>query len=773
MLTLFLVGASFSWPLHAQEEQGRRKPAPTQRTQAQGKAGAELPQSTQGAWRTAPARVAPTHYKIDVAFEPDRHFLRATAAVTLRLDEPAEAIEFELNRHLTLRSVTDPQGRSLDFIRSGRLTSHKLLVQLAEPLVGAAPCGRPTGTTQESGQALGPAPTNATDAACITLTFTYDGAIPPAPLDYITPDGILLRDESRWYPATDLAAFTFNEFKIKTPWDAITSGNVVATWEESNGSELAVTYTKSDRPESSRAIVAFPWAMQRCTYTTFASPHGPLTSFAVDSCFLFGRDVAATQKKVEELLSKPGETVTLSGTLGEGAELEGQVANSVFELFTFFSGTISPPSVRKFSVVQAFPAQEGNLGYSGPGFLVVSEDVVKWHGHPGFGPEFLPHEIAHQWFPIEVTLKSEEDGWLAESLAEYLAWRYLEQKQPDDARRMVERAMRNTLAYQPLRPLRLGLKLFALEDADVTHATLYQRGMLVWRTLETVIDRERLDRALREYYARHRGGPASIADFHRICEEISGRDLAWFFDYYLNGTELPTATLRRLPSTAPNELAGEIHIANVPPDFQVRVELRITTAEGVINHSVATRGPVTPFALNVPAPVTAVELDPRLRILRVTEPARRHRAQLAALEQSSITEEPDSDPDSLRQLIAVYQNAIALDPQNLAANHQLYYLQIARLQSRLKDYNAASATLDRVLTLESLDPMATDFHRAWARVFRARIALARGDRAAARRETQAALAMKSPALHSPVAWPDTPDKLTTAAEALRTILAQL
>ncbi|MBI3484713.1 MAG: hypothetical protein HY012_06125, partial [Acidobacteria bacterium] len=57
-----------------------------------------------------------------------------------------------------------------------------------------------------------------------------------------------------------------------------------------------------------------------------------------------------------------------------------------------------------------------------------SEDVIKYHDYPGWAPEFLPHEVAHQWFPIEVTLERQEDGWLAESLAEYLAWRYLLEK---------------------------------------------------------------------------------------------------------------------------------------------------------------------------------------------------------------------------------------------------------------------------------------------------------------------------------------------------------
>jgi tetratricopeptide (TPR) repeat protein len=700
VIALF-AGASFGWPVLAQEEQGRLKPAPAP-----------------SAWRTAPARVTPTHYQIAVTFEPERHFLRATAAVTLRLDEPAEAIEFELNRHLALRRITDPQGRPLEFMRSPRLASHKLLVRLAEPA---------------------PADSN------LTLTFAYDGALPPAPLDYISPDGILLRDESRWYPATDLAAFTANRIAIEMPgpnWHVVTGCS-------STKPHGFVQPCQDAGPASSRSIAAYPFpAHSLCTEISRwqDSPGG--VPLSVKYC--------AGDKQ-------PGEAMATKSL-------------AMLERFSRMIGSTQENAAdheHDLELASGFQGQPGVIGYSAPGFLVLSEDVVKWHGHPGFAPEFLPHEIAHQWFPIAVTLKSEEDGWLAESLAEYLAWRYLEEKQPDDARRMVERAMRSTLAHQPLRPLRLGLKLFALESSAVTHATLYQRGMLVWRTLETVIDRQRVDRALREYYARHRGGPASMADFRRIVEEISGRDLGWFFDYYINGTELPSVTLRRLPSAAPNELAGEIHIANVPPDFQVRVELRVTTTEGVIEHSVATRGHVTPFAIAVRAPVTAVALDPRLRILRVTEAARRHRAQLRALEQAGIAEQGDSAEEELRELVALFESAIALDAENLAANHQLYYLHLGRLQFRLQQYDAAWKSLDRALALESLDPMATDFHRAWARVYRARIALARGDRAASGRESAAGLAMKSPALETPVAWPDAPGQPSTAADVLRALLAKM
>jgi len=393
-----------------------------------------------------------------VAFEPEKHFLRATAAVTLRVNDKTDAIEFELNRHLTLRSVTDAQGRSLEFIRSGRLNSHKLVVRLAElvePGRGGPAC--PPVPVHKQGQTRRSAPTNSSAAApdsldapsvCIILTFTYDGALPTGQLDYITPEGILLRDESRWYPATDLAAFTENEITVRL------GGN----WSMSVQHQLGVK-----EAVSSRAIVAIP----------------------------FGPTVSNTEV-LAPIISGVALPVRLNIHINY-VEKFNNFRQTIADTQIFFvrtlgirGGTRYPPadfSNRDLNVYQAFPGQQGAVGYSAPGFLVVSEDVVKWHGYPGFAPSFLPHEIAHQWFPIEVTLASEEDGWLAESLAEYLAWRYLEEKQPDDARRMVELAMRNTLAYEPARPLRLGLKLFALEDWDTTYATLYQRGMLVWRTL--------------------------------------------------------------------------------------------------------------------------------------------------------------------------------------------------------------------------------------------------------------------------------------------------
>ncbi len=649
-----------------------------------------------------PQKVRAEKYEVEVRFEPEKSFLHAKATVTLRAEQKTETIELELNPRLSILQVTDAQGHKLEFRRSGRLGSSKLQVWLAE----AVAAGQET-----------------------KLTFEYEGTLLRGALDYITKDGILLRDESRWYPALDISAFTQNDISIHVPpgWFALTSGN----WTEP-GMKLSSPFQwRTKQAVSSRSIVGLPVNM-RCHESDDSIFPSPPLRFDVG----LYRWVGCTQS---------------------GMPLRATVSRIIQSNVVLMDG----PRSRSITLVQGFPGQQGAIGYSAPGFMVVSEDVIKYHDYPGWNAEFLPHEIAHQWFPIEVTLARPEDGWLAESLAEYLAWRYLLEKEPEQARRMVQRAMRDALAPEPPRPLAFGLQLFR-EPWDVAHATLYQRGLLVWRTLETVIDRERVDRALREYYKRFAGKSASIADFRKICEEISGRELGWFFEYFINGTQIPEINLRRLPFDAPNVLAGEIVLKNVPADFQVRVEMRVQTEKGAVEHSVATRGEVTPFSVNLATPATQVTLDPDMRLLRWTEAARRHREQAKLLGQVSELE----DGGEFSQAIEVCRHGIALDPDDVAANQMQIRFVMGRLLYRAGKLAEARKAFGSALEQTSLDTMNTDFCRAWAHVYRARIAKRLGQIATAQKEAQAGLASKSPAMETKIRWPGA-EREMSARQALQ------
>lgn len=632
-----------------------------------------------------------------MTFDPPQGFLRATAAVTLRAAESAEAIEFEMNPRLTIRTITDAGGRALEWQRSQRIGSPKLLVRL-------------------------PAPAPGSDAA-LTLTFVYDGAPLLRGLDSITPQGILLRDEAGWYPAVDAAAFTFHDITIRVPpgWRAFTSGEA---------QEDAHRF-KSDGAVSSRSVVAFPAAGRSCDEPSRAAGEAP----------------AEPRAEVRDCLGRARREAA--------AQLRARAAAAA----AYYARLVGRNTPLRLTILPGFHGQGGAFGYSAPGLLVVSEDVVKFARDPDYLPEFLPHEMAHQWFPIEVTAERAEDGWLGESLAEYLAWRWLQQDQPERARAMVARAMRDALAPEPLPPLGEGLRMFARYDWGVTYASLYQRGMLVWRTLEAVVGRARVDAALREYYRRFAGRAASAADFRKVCEEISGRDLGWFFDYFLSGVRIPELELRRVPAGAPGEYAGELVVAQVPAEFSVRVEMKLHTAEGVVAHSVATRGGVTPFTVNVPGIVTRVVLDPEARILRWTEAARRNRAQRALLAALADAEEAGR----FAEAIEAGRRALALDPDDAARNAQLLHFQIGRIYLRRGMAGRAQEAFGRVFQTRSEEASADAFYRAWARVFRARIARGAGRAAPARTEAAEGLRLAPHALETPIRWPGTAGEETARA----------
>ncbi len=659
-------------------------------------------------------------YRIEVRFEPERGFLRAKATLTLRADKPTDAVELELNPGLEIRGITNGQGRELRFDRGRAIGSLRFLIHLAEPAKGE-----------------------------FSFHIAYEGAplFPPNRLDSISKDGILLRDDALWYPVIDLFAFARNDITIELPagWTAFTSGKGET---EPRSGRSSIQHFRTEHPVSSRSLFAAP----------AASPTGPCSGGGA-----VAGGAAATNGGLEAPKSVNG-SVCYTGQNPKNGGLLAEKAYDVMMRFRRRLGALPDDSLQ---IVQGFPGRRGAVGYSAPNLLVVSPDFVRDFGYPGYQPEFLPHEIAHQWFPSEVTLASEADGWLAESLAEYLADRSLEEDDPPAAQRLIERAMRDALSPDPLRPLSLGLRLFDLENWEVTYATLYQRGMLVFRTLESVMGREQLDRALRELYGRKAGSSASLADFRRICEEVSGHELGWFFEYFLNGTRVPELALRPAAQERTSWVAGELLARDAPPRLTTEVQVRLRTFDGeTTEKTIEARGLATPFEMNATSPVREITLDPYLRILRWTEAARRNRRQRTLLAQADAKEAAGE----LRSAIGLCRQALALDPSDLAHNQQQIHFELGRLRYRAGELEPAWREFGRALRPSSLDPPASDLYRAWAHVYRARIAQRQGKTTAAHAEARSGLALNSPALDTQVDWAKAPGQFDRARHELEALL---
>lgn len=166
------------------------------------------------------------------------------------------------------------------------------------------------------------------------------------------------------------------------------------------------------------------------------------------------------------------------------------------------------------------PRDRGS-SYARAGYTVVAEgpETEKEYAS-GNVPEFRParhiaHEFAHAWWaPVSAVT---EDYWMAESIAEYVALRYIEHTFGDDAAATVIEGWRE--GAKDAGPV--------LGHGRPTGAQLYRRGPLLLRELELRIGTRRMDRLLARIA---RETPRDTQQFLQALTEIAGAAAADEFE---------------------------------------------------------------------------------------------------------------------------------------------------------------------------------------------------------------------------------------------------
>ncbi|MGW4303703.1 M1 family metallopeptidase [Streptomyces sp. NPDC004646] len=133
----------------------------------------------------------------------------------------------------------------------------------------------------------------------------------------------------------------------------------------------------------------------------------------------------------------------------------------------------------------------------------------------------LVHENAHQWFGDSVSLTSWKDIWLNEGFASYAEWLYSEQHGGDSAQKTFDalyaRPAKDALwAYPPGDP---GSGKYIFGDP------VYERGAMALHELRRAVGDKAFFRILRAWAAAHRDGHGTTAEFTRLAQRESGKDV--------------------------------------------------------------------------------------------------------------------------------------------------------------------------------------------------------------------------------------------------------
>jgi aminopeptidase N len=147
----------------------------------------------------------------------------------------------------------------------------------------------------------------------------------------------------------------------------------------------------------------------------------------------------------------------------------------------------------------------------------------------------LVHENAHQWFGDSVSLTAWKDIWLNEGFATYAEWLYSEQHGGDSAQKTFDKLY--------ARPASDHLWAFPPGDPgsgeNIFDTPVYERGAMALHELRTAVGDRTFFRILRTWAAAHRDGNGRTAQFERLAELESGKDLNRLFTTWLYGPGKP------------------------------------------------------------------------------------------------------------------------------------------------------------------------------------------------------------------------------------------
>lgn len=193
------------------------------------------------------------------------------------------------------------------------------------------------------------------------------------------------------------------------------------------------------------------------------------------------------------------------------------------EVFQFFSDLIGDYIYPKLANVQS-KTRYG--GMENAGNIFYFENSVNGRAEV---EALIAHEIAHQWFGDACTEKDWSHIWLSEGFATYLTDLYWEHKYGTEAFHKRLEEERKTV-------LNFGKKRSALVvDSTVTdlmyllNPNSYQKGAWVLHMLREEIGEDAFYKVLQTYYDFYKYANAETADFIRIAEDVSGKELSPFF----------------------------------------------------------------------------------------------------------------------------------------------------------------------------------------------------------------------------------------------------
>jgi len=508
-----------------------------------------------------------TNYRIEAQLIPEQHMLRAGADITLTPLEATRSLVFELNGSLKVESI-ELNGKALTGFVRDAVGVGSLGPSVRVDLGAVAPANQP-----------------------MTLRFRWSGALqspeggPLATrrLAYVGPEGSYLMYASRWFPFHDYAA------------DRATSDITLIV---PAGLQVAGT---SDDPITPTA------AKDGAARFRFVHRQPVLVgNFAAGQYIT--RNLRFGPYEIQ-FFAKPGS----EGRINAYAEKMGHVME-------FYAKQYGAPLLGTRLVV-AQVDDDSLDAYSGPGIIFLAAKV--FDSTRPIPEEKLEREVAYQWWGQTVGLKSFDEAWISQGLAEWSAFAFRESSLSGGALDAAQREQQErALTFE--QTASIARAPGALDDQSAAYQSIvFHKGAMVFRMLRETMGKDKFDLLLRKFLQDYRGKNASIDDFERLATQINVSPMRYFFAQWVEGTGVPEFTIDyQIIRTRAGKFRTRGTVKQTLDTLRMPVQLMLRTEGDNQTISTDIEGKSEDFDFESNGQPIEVVVDPNHKILRMSDELR-------------------------------------------------------------------------------------------------------------------------------------------------------
>lgn len=516
------------------------------------------------------AQNAPFHHKISATISPTTSMLEVTDEITISESQLKGALEFKLHHALVveeskvvkkIKENVTGEDIGMDKDDVGAEADDALKLHLYKVTVPSGHSGDFTFTIKYKGEIASSVVQSEENYA---RGFSESAGI-------IWEKGVYLAGSTYWVPYFNEEMVTFNlTTTAPVDWRVVTVGK--RTLDEKKGDVHIDTW---DSPTPQEEVFLIAAAFHEYTYSM-----GAVDAMA----FLRTADEGMANKYLE----------------------------TTAQYMEMYRKLVGPYPYTKFALVENF----WETGYGMPSFTLLGEKIIRfpWILHSSY-----PHELLHNWWGNSVYVDFETGNW-CEGITAYMADHLISEQRglADEYRRATLQKYTNYVTPETDFPA----SEFLSRHDGPSEAIGYGKVLMINHMLRRKVGDENFVKAYQKFNRDNKFKRASFDDIRIAFEEVTGEDLKWFFEQWIQKTGAPSLVLEDVKVKSVrdfNNVSFSLKQTQEGDVFYLDVPVAIVTDKGVKYETIQMNEKSESFNISLKDKPLKIMIDAHFDMFRILD----------------------------------------------------------------------------------------------------------------------------------------------------------